>query len=180
MVSSACKIFTLLSEHGVQANRRNEEGETPLHRIIVRRQRTALKSVAEYNSRCLGGNRFDFTKKTRKKRGCIHLAAAAEDFEAVQIVLSNEEVLEQLFDVDIEGLRPIHLAKKSYSCVKIIRKYEKVYYNRHVLPRNKRTALTGEECSNENIGLEDENESVNGTLSMKMRSINLNAKSSIL
>ena len=180
--SSAYKIFNLLMEHGAVANRRNEEGETPLHRIIGKRQKTALKSVSEYNARGINNNnRFDFTKKTRKKRGCIHLAAAAEDFEAVQIVLANDEVLEQLFEADIEGLRPINLAKKSYSCVKIIRKYEKVYEMRHVLPQksSKRTALT--ENSNENIGLEDENESINGTLSMKMRSINvLNAKNSIL
>ena len=181
--SLAYKIFNLLMEHGAQLNRRNEEGETPLHRVIVKKQKTVLKTVAEYNSRCIGGSRFDFTKKTRKKRGCIHLAAAAEDFDAVQIVLGNDEVLEQLFDVDIEGLRPIHLAKKSYSCVKIIRKYEKVYELRNVLPQksSKRTVLTGEENSNDNIGLEEENESMNGTLSMKMRSINvLNAKNSIL
>jgi len=180
--SLAYKIFHLLMETETQANIRNEEGETPLQRAITKRLKIPVRNIVEYNARNDGKNLFDFKKKTRrKKETCLHLAAFTEDPEMIQLVLDQEDTLDQLFEYDVDGMRPIHLAKKSYSCVKMLRKYDRILLKGFMPPKlkSKRTILTADnqDNSNENIGLDDEAESINHNLTMKMKHINgLNVK----
>ena len=174
------QIFHLVMQNQTVANKRNEEGYCPLHIIISQKNKGALKAVIEYSENVdEQENRifFDFSKKTTKnKQTCMHLAAQTDDFDIINVVLAQNNAYEQLFERDIDGNRPIHLAKRNYTSLKFIRKFEKSYIS-SIFPRNKQKITTNNSShGDEDIDLEDEDE-IKFNLNSKMKQINaLNPK----
>ena len=194
------KMFEVLMENQTFKNKRNNEGFCPLHIIIANKLKIALKTITSFNeSFCeenqinlkdlkdlkdlrdmkdlnnFSKNCFDFSKKTRRKKlSCLHLAAETDDYEIITEVLNQKNCEEQLFERDIDGNRPIHLAKKNYTTIKILRKFEKNYIMNFLPMSNKKKLEISSSNNNneEDFNIEDDADTMSNVNS-KMNHINV-------
>ncbi len=181
------KMFELLMENQTFKNMRNNEGFCPLHIVIANKLKSALKAIIGFNEefyeenqmnfkdlKDFSKNSFDFNKKTRtKKLSCLHLAAETDDYEIITEVLHQKNCEEQLFERDINGNRPIHLAKKNYTTIKILRKFEKNYIANFLpINNNKRKLECASTYNEEDLNIEDDADTLSN-LNSKMKHINV-------
>lgn len=167
------KIFNLLMENSASPNIRNEEGICPLHIVIIKKLKEPLNLILDFNKNVSDKQKcFDFSKKTKKKKySCLHLAALSEDSEALYKILSETKSSEQIFDTDVNGNRPIHLAKQNYTSIKILRKFEKEFLKENFFAnKKKKICLSKKDVDSDVISHEDE---IKDTLTTRMKEIHV-------